>query len=77
MYINSCVIIDPALILYVGFENAACQFLGSRWKYFRAGGRDSSTKECIRDGKTWERKQSSLDHSGRQGTQRGNEIEGI
>jgi hypothetical protein len=24
MYINSCVIVDPAFILYVGFENAAC-----------------------------------------------------
>ena len=33
MYINSCIIIVPELILYVGFENAACRFDGTRWKY--------------------------------------------
>jgi len=28
MYINSCVIVDPALILYVGFENQLVSLLG-------------------------------------------------
>ena len=76
MYINSCVNIVLELILYVGFENAACQFVGTHWKYFRVTGKDSSTKELIHDGRTRERKWSSLHHSGRQGTGV-NEIEGI
>ena len=76
MYINSCVIVDPALILYVGFENAACQFVGSQWKYFLVGKKGSSTKERIHDGRTCERKRSSLRHSGRRETRWGNEMEG-
>jgi len=60
MYINSCIIIAPELILYVGFENATCQFVGKHWKYFRAGRKDSSTKELTHNGRTWERKTEFL-----------------
>jgi hypothetical protein len=53
MYINTSVIVDPALILYVGFENTACQFVGTHWKLFcvGGGGGDSSAKERIYDGR--------------------------
>jgi hypothetical protein len=37
-FINRCVIFNPALILYVGFENAACQSVGTHCKYFHVGG---------------------------------------
>jgi hypothetical protein len=43
MFINRCVIIDPATVLYVGFENVASQFVGTHCKYFRFGGKDGST----------------------------------
>ena len=76
MYINSCVIVDPAFILYVGFENAACQFVGTHWKYFRVVGEGSSAKERIHGGRTYERKRSSLPHTGRKRARRGNEFEG-
>jgi hypothetical protein len=52
MYTNSCVIVDAVLILYVGFENAACQVVGTKWKYFLTGKPGSSTKERIYDGRT-------------------------
>ena len=74
-FINSCVIINAALIWYVGFENAACQVVGAHWKYFRVGKKFSSTKEGIHDGRIWERKRSSLHRRGRQGAGGGNEIE--
>ena len=64
-FINSCVIMNVALIWYVDFENSACQVVGT---HFPAGVKDSSTKEVIHDGRTWERKRSSLHRSGRQGT---------
>jgi len=73
-YINSCVIVDPAFILYVSLENAACQFVGTQWTYFRVVAKGSSTKEPIHDGRTCERKRSSLPHNGRQRARRGNEI---
>ena len=74
MFINIRLIMDPALVLYVSFKNAACQVVGTHWKYFLVGGKVSSTKEDIYDGRTWERKRSSTHHIGRQGTGRGNEI---
>jgi len=77
MLINIRLITDPALILYVSFKNAACQVVGTHWKYFLVGGMVSSTKERIHDERTWERKRSSLLHSGRQGAGGGNEIEGF
>ena len=77
MFINILLITDPALILYGSFENAGCQVVGTHWKYFLVGGMVSSTKERIYDGRTWERKRSSLHLSGRQGAGGGNEIEGF
>ena len=38
MCTNSCVIIDPIFILYVGFENAACRFVEMHWTYFLVAG---------------------------------------
>ena len=77
MFINIRFIIDPALILYCGFEHAAWQVVGTHWKYLLVGGKGRSTKERIHDGKTWERERSSLRFSRGQGTRRGNEIEGL
>ena len=54
-FIYSFVIINAVLIWYFGFENAACQIVGTHWKYFVVGGKVSSTKEGIYDGRTWER----------------------
>ena len=48
-------------------ENMSAKDLSAP-RYFRIGGKDSSTKERIHDGRTWERKRSSLHHSGLQGT---------
>ena len=75
-FIDTFVIINAAPISYFGFENAACQFVGTYCQYFLVGGKGSSTKERIHDGRTWERKRSSLHHSGEQGAGGGNEIEG-
>jgi len=77
MFIYSCVIIVSALILYVGFGNAVCQFVETDFKYFRVGRKGSSTKELIHDGRTGEGKWSSLHSSGRQSTRRGNKVEGF
>jgi len=55
---------------------SACQFVGTQWKYFHVGEKVSSKKECIHDGRTWERKRNSLPHSGRRGTRWGSEMEG-
>ena len=74
-FINSFVVINAALIWYFSFENAACQVVGTHWKYFLVGGKGSSTKESIHDGRTWERKWNSLHYCGRQGTRWGKEIE--
>jgi hypothetical protein len=30
-------IFDPAILLYVAFENASCQFVGTNSKYFHVG----------------------------------------
>ena len=76
-FINGCVIINAELIGYVGFGNAACQVVGTHCKYFLVGGKGRSTKERIHDGRTWEKKRSSLQFSRRQGARRGNEIEGF
>ena len=75
MFINFRLITDPALSLYGCFENAACQVVGTHWKYFLVGGMVSSTKEHIHFGRTRERKRSSLHHSDRQGAGGGKEIE--
>ena len=74
-FINIRFITDPILILHVSFKNAACQVVGTHWKYFLVGEMVSSTKEHIHDGRTSERKRRSLHHSGRQGAGGGNEIE--
>jgi hypothetical protein len=57
-------IINAALILYVGSKNAACQFVGTYCKYFLVGGKDSSTKERIYDGRTLESKWSPAAEKG-------------
>jgi hypothetical protein len=67
LFINSCVVVDAARIVYVGFENAACQFVETHCKYFRVEGKGSTTKERIHDGGTRERRRISLCHIGRQG----------
>jgi len=51
-FINIWVLVNVALIWYVGFENAACQVVGMHWKYFLLGEKVSSTKERIHDGRT-------------------------
>ena len=51
-FINSWVIMNVALIWYADFENAACQVVGTHWKYFLVGEKVSSTKEVIHDGRT-------------------------
>ena len=76
-FINSSVIINSALIGHFGFENAACQIAGTHCKYFLVVGNGISTTESIHDGRTLERKRNSLHHNRRQGTGRGNQIEGF
>jgi hypothetical protein len=75
-FVNSCVIINSTLIWYFCFEKAACQFVGTDCKYFLVGGKGSSKKEHIHDGRTWEWKWNSLQFSMGQGAVRDNEIEG-
>ena len=52
MFIYIRFITDPVLILHVSFKNAACQVVGTHWKYFLVGGKVSSTKERIHNGRT-------------------------
>jgi hypothetical protein len=60
MLINSCVITEPALILYGWIEQCGVLGVETHCKYFHIGGKGSSTKELIHDGRTWERKRSCL-----------------
>jgi len=76
-FINTFAIFNAALISYLGFENASCQVVGTHCKHFLVEEKGSSTQELIHDGRTRERKRSSLHHRRRQGAGRGNEIEGF
>ena len=64
MYINSCIIIVPELIFTLVLKIQRVSLLGNTGNISVLGGKDSSTKERIHDGTTWEKKRSSLHHSG-------------
>jgi hypothetical protein len=70
-FVNSCVIINSALIWYFCFENSECQFVGTDCKYFLVGGKAVLRRNIFTmegDGKgngdtcsqVWERQQEEV-----------------
>jgi len=75
MYKKVALLSIQYLFCTLGLKIQRVRLLGRIGNISVLGGKESSTKELIHDGTTWERKWSSLHRSGRQGERRGNEIE--
>jgi hypothetical protein len=61
---NSYVIIEPAHVLYLILKAVVHQVVRAHYKYFPVRGESNSAKETIQDGRTGQRKRSSLQQNG-------------
>jgi hypothetical protein len=61
---NGFVIIDPAHILHCYLKTILCQVVGAHYEYFPFRGKIICSEKGIQDGRTRERKRSSLQQNG-------------
>ena len=77
MFIKSCSIIHPTIVLPISFEHVVWQVAWTQYEYFRVRGEGNSRKVGIHNGSIRKSKRNSLQGKGWRGERQGKGTEGV